>query len=152
MNRISELLHDKEYLFKSPGGVASLLMLKQKASNLFNWLTLTMTKMFIKFQVKLKKNRKIAKSQREVSKTWRGLTVAKLQQNLTITTIKSFTFFHFQLSKTLSAALFGNIITAVVTSHPFMLQIALGLLTPEKKNYPTVSVTVVRRIRCICFL
>ena len=68
MNRISELLHDKEYLFKSPGGVASLLMLKQKASNLFNWLTLTMTKMFIKFQVKLKKNRKIAKSQEKYPK------------------------------------------------------------------------------------
>ena len=34
MNIISELLHDKVYLFKSTG-VATLLMLKQKASNLF---------------------------------------------------------------------------------------------------------------------
>ena len=34
MNRIYELLHDKVYLFKSTG-VATLLMHKQKASNLF---------------------------------------------------------------------------------------------------------------------
>ena len=37
MNRISELLYDKVYLFKSPG-VATLLMHKQKASSLFQLL------------------------------------------------------------------------------------------------------------------
>ena len=34
MNRISELLHDKVYLFKSPG-VAAVLMHKQKVTNFF---------------------------------------------------------------------------------------------------------------------
>ena len=38
------------------------------------------------------------------------------------------------LSKTLCAGLIGNIITTAVTSHPSMLQIALGLLAQEKKK------------------
>ena len=38
------------------------------------------------------------------------------------------------LNETLRAALIGNIITTVVTSHPSMLQIALGLLAQEKKK------------------
>ena len=37
------------------------------------------------------------------------------------------------LNKTLCAGLIGNIITTAVTSHPSMLQIALGLLGREKK-------------------
>ena len=57
MNRFSELLHDKVYLFKFPG-VATLLIHKQKLQICFNWSTLMMTKMtykLIKLQVKSKK-------------------------------------------------------------------------------------------------
>ena len=38
------------------------------------------------------------------------------------------------LNETLRAALIRNIITTAVTSHPSMLQIALGLLAQEKKK------------------
>ena len=37
------------------------------------------------------------------------------------------------VNETLCAALIGNIITTAVTSHPSMLQIALGLLARAKK-------------------
>ena len=39
------------------------------------------------------------------------------------------------LNETLRAALIRNIITTAVTSHPSMLQIALGLLALAKKNH-----------------
>ena len=57
MNRISELLHDKAYLFKSPG-IATLLMHKQKASNFFQLINCNddeNTHKLIELQVKLKK-------------------------------------------------------------------------------------------------
>ena len=50
------------------------------------------------------------------------------------------------LNKTLCSGLIENIILTVVTSHPSMLQIALGLLAREKKN-PTIV-----HLWCICFL
>ena len=65
MNRISELLHDKVYLFKSPR-VATLLMHKQKASNLFQLVNCNGDENDIQVDqiaVKIKKrNHKAAKS------------------------------------------------------------------------------------------
>ena len=50
-------------------------------------------------------------------------------------------------NKTLFDALTGNTITTAVTSHPSMLQIALGLVAQEKKKNPTVAC-----LWYICFL
>ena len=144
MNRISELLHDRVYLFKFPG-VATLLIHKQKASNLFQLVNSNDDENDIQVdQIAGKMKKEIIKLPKV--KEYPHLDEVSMWQSCSETLLLLLSKVSPSFNKTLFAALTGNIITTAVTSHPSMLQIALGLAAQEKKN-PTVVC-----LWYICFL
>ena len=136
MNRISELLHDKAYLFKSPG-IATLLMHKQKASNFFQLINCNDDENDTQVDRIAGKIKKEIIKLPKVKEEYPQLDEVSMWQSCSETLPLLLSKVSPSLNRTLCASLIGNIITNAVTSHPSMLHIALGLFAREKKN-PTV--------------
>ena len=88
-----------------------------------------MTYKLVKLQVKLKKK----SYNYQKSKEYAQLDEVSMRQICSETSLLLLSKVSPSLNNTLCAALIGNIITTVITSQPSMLQIALGLLTRERK-------------------
>ena len=122
INRISDLLYDKVYLFKSPG-VATLLMHKQKASNLFQLVNCNDDENDIQVDQIAGKIKKETIKLPKVKEEYPQLDEVSMWQSCSETLLLLLSKFSPSLNKTLFAGLIGNIITTTVTSHPSMLQI-----------------------------
>ena len=132
MNRISELLHDKVYLFKSTEA-ATLLLQKQKALHLFQLVNSNNDENDIQVdQISGIINKEIIKLQK-VKEEYPHLDEVSMWKICSKTFLLLLSKVSPSLNKTLCVVLIGNFITTAVTSHPLMLQIALGLVAHEKK-------------------
>ena len=133
MNRMSDILKDKVYLFKSPG-VATILMHKQKATDLFQLVSYVEEDDDIQVDAVANKIKKEIKALPKLKDSYPPLDGKSILQSCSETILLLLAKISPSLSNALCSALVANMITSAITSNPSMLQIALGLLAREKKT------------------
>ena len=133
MDRVSEILKEKIYLFKSPG-VATILMHKQKATSLFQLVSYVEEENDVQVDKVAKQIIKEIKVLPKLKDSYPPLDKNSIWQSCSETLLLLLANISPSLSKSLPSALLANIVTTAVTTHPSMIQIALGLLAREKKT------------------
>ena len=135
---MSEILKEKVYLFKSPG-VATILMHKQKATALFQVVSNVEEDNDIQVDTVANKIKKKIKTLPKLKDSYPPLDENSIWQSCSETILLLLAKISPSLPKSLCSALVANIVTSAVTSHPAMLQIALGAAGSRKENDSAVA-------------
>ena len=133
LSKLTEYMGNEVVVLSSPG-VASIIMLNEKASQIFKFERVDEEDDDINLRLIAKKINSEVKSLSRNDDVYKNLTSESLFDNTSSTILSLLDLISPKFQNSLPAAMIGSIITSIVTSKPTPLQVYLGVLVHEKKN------------------